>query len=53
MPDKADLSTVGPKKKEADDIWKSEKDTLTIDVSELNIRDKDLDQEEVRTKYHF
>uniref|UniRef100_A0A671EC94 TOG array regulator of axonemal microtubules protein 1 n=1 Tax=Rhinolophus ferrumequinum TaxID=59479 RepID=A0A671EC94_RHIFE len=49
LPDKADLSTVGPKKKEADDIWKSEKDTLTIDVSELNIRDKDLDQEEMQS----
>ena len=51
LPDKADLSTVGPKKKEPDDIWKSEKDNLTVDLSELNIRDKDLDQEEVRTKY--
>lgn len=53
LPDKADLSTVGPKKKEPDDIWKSEKDSLKIDLSELNIKDKDLDQEEVRTKYHF
>lgn len=51
LPDKADLSTVGPKKKEPDDIWKSEKDSLTIDLSELNIRDKDLDEEEVRSKY--
>ena len=50
LPDKADLSTVGPKKKEPDDIWKSEEDNLTVDLSELNIRDKDLDQEEVRTK---
>ncbi|XP_019607272.2 TOG array regulator of axonemal microtubules protein 1 isoform X2 [Rhinolophus sinicus] len=49
LPDKADLSTVGPKKKEPDDIWKSEKDTLTIDLSELNIRDKDLDQEEMQS----
>ncbi|XP_059998938.1 TOG array regulator of axonemal microtubules protein 1 [Lagenorhynchus albirostris] len=48
LPDKADLSTVGPKKKEPDDIWKSEKDSLTIDLSELNIRDKDLDQEEMQ-----
>lgn len=53
LPDKADLSTVGPKKKEPDDIWKSEKDSLTINLSELDIRDKDLDQEEVRAKYHF
>lgn len=53
MPDKADLSTVGPKKKEPDDICKSEKHSLTIDLSELDIRDKDLDQEEVRAKYHF
>uniref|UniRef100_A0A673T9H4 TOG array regulator of axonemal microtubules protein 1 n=1 Tax=Suricata suricatta TaxID=37032 RepID=A0A673T9H4_SURSU len=46
LPDKADLSTVGPKKKEPDDIWKSEKDSLRIDLSELDIGDKDLDQEE-------
>ncbi|XP_054546114.1 TOG array regulator of axonemal microtubules protein 1 isoform X3 [Talpa occidentalis] len=49
LPDKADLSTVGPKKKEPDDIWKSEKDSLTIDLSELNLRDKDLDQEEMQS----
>ncbi|XP_019480339.1 PREDICTED: crescerin-1 isoform X2 [Hipposideros armiger] len=49
LPDKADLSTVGPKKKEPDDIWKSEKDCITIDLSELNIRDKDLDQEEMQS----
>ncbi|KAF4018044.1 hypothetical protein G4228_009365 [Cervus hanglu yarkandensis] len=49
LPDKADLSTVGPKKKEPDDIWKSEKDNLTVDLSELNIRDKDLDQEEMQS----
>ncbi|XP_055989619.1 TOG array regulator of axonemal microtubules protein 1 isoform X1 [Sorex fumeus] len=49
LPDKADLSTVGPKKKEPDIIWKSEKDSLKIDLSELNIRDKDLDQEEMQS----
>ncbi|XP_023480276.1 TOG array regulator of axonemal microtubules protein 1 isoform X3 [Equus caballus] len=49
LPDKADLSTVGPKKKEPDDIWKSEKDSLKIDLSELNIKDKDLDQEEMQS----
>ncbi|XP_045306815.1 TOG array regulator of axonemal microtubules protein 1 isoform X5 [Leopardus geoffroyi] len=49
LPDKADLSTVGLKKKEPDDIWKSEKDSLTIDLSELDIRDKDLDQEEMQS----
>ncbi|XP_057579635.1 TOG array regulator of axonemal microtubules protein 1 isoform X2 [Hippopotamus amphibius kiboko] len=49
LPDKAGLSTVGPKKKEPDDIWKSEKNSLTIDLSELNIRDKDLDQEEMQS----
>nr|XP_017525746.2 TOG array regulator of axonemal microtubules protein 1 isoform X3 [Manis javanica] len=48
LPDKADLSTVGPKKKEPDDICKSEKDSLIIDLSELNIRDEDLDQEEMQ-----
>nr|XP_055165067.1 TOG array regulator of axonemal microtubules protein 1 isoform X5 [Nyctereutes procyonoides] len=49
LPDKADLSTVGPKKKEPDDFWKSEKDSLTIDLSELDIKDKDLDQEEMQS----
>lgn len=53
LPDKTSLSTVGPKKREPDDIWKSENDSVKIDLSELNIKDKDLDQEEVRTKYHF
>lgn len=53
LPDKTDLSTVGHKKKQPDDIWKSEKDSLTIDLSELNFRDKDLDQEEVRTQITF
>ncbi|XP_051002807.1 TOG array regulator of axonemal microtubules protein 1 isoform X2 [Acomys russatus] len=49
LPDKADLSTIGPKKKQPDDIWKNEKDSLTIDLSELNFRDKDLDQEEMQS----
>ncbi|KAF6133422.1 TOG array regulator of axonemal microtubules 1 [Phyllostomus discolor] len=49
LPDKANLSTVGPKKKESDDIWKNEKDSLKIDLSELNIKDKDLDQEEMQS----
>ncbi|XP_012638237.2 TOG array regulator of axonemal microtubules protein 1 isoform X2 [Microcebus murinus] len=49
LPDKADLSTVGHKKKEPDDIWKREKDSLTIDLLELNFRDKDLDQEEMQS----
>ncbi|XP_049994766.1 TOG array regulator of axonemal microtubules protein 1 isoform X2 [Alexandromys fortis] len=49
LPDKADLSAVGHKKKQPDDIWKNEKDSLTIDLSELNFRDKDLDQEEMQS----
>ncbi|XP_052594561.1 TOG array regulator of axonemal microtubules protein 1 isoform X3 [Peromyscus californicus insignis] len=49
LPDKTDLSTVGHKKKQPDDIWKSEKDSLAIDLSELNFRDKDLDQEEMQS----
>ncbi|XP_031213379.1 TOG array regulator of axonemal microtubules protein 1 isoform X2 [Mastomys coucha] len=49
LPDKADLSTVGHMKKQPEDIWKSEKDNLTIDLSELNFRDKDLDQEEMQS----
>ncbi|XP_008853757.1 TOG array regulator of axonemal microtubules protein 1 isoform X2 [Nannospalax galili] len=46
LPDKANL---GHKKKEPDDIWKTEKNSLTIDLSELNFRDKDLDQEEMQS----
>ncbi|XP_052041742.1 TOG array regulator of axonemal microtubules protein 1 isoform X3 [Apodemus sylvaticus] len=49
LPDKADLSTVGHMKKQPDDMWKSEKDNLIIDLSELNFRDKDLDQEEMQS----
>nr|XP_045010973.1 TOG array regulator of axonemal microtubules protein 1 isoform X2 [Jaculus jaculus] len=49
LPGKADLSTLGKKKKEPDDIWKSEKDSLTIDLSGLHFRDKDLDQEEMQS----
>ncbi|KAM4853204.1 TOG array regulator of axonemal microtubules protein 1 isoform 2-T2 [Thomomys bottae] len=49
LPDKADLSTVGQKKKEPDDIWKNEKDNFTIDLSELNFRDNDLDQAEMQS----
>nr|XP_012311712.1 TOG array regulator of axonemal microtubules protein 1 isoform X2 [Aotus nancymaae] len=49
LPDKADLSTVGHKKKEPDDIWKCEKDSLPIDLSELNFKDKDFDQEEMHS----
>ncbi|XP_055217839.1 TOG array regulator of axonemal microtubules protein 1 isoform X5 [Gorilla gorilla gorilla] len=49
LPDKADLSTVGHKKKEPDDIWKCEKDSLPIDLSELNFKDKDMDQEEMHS----
>ncbi|XP_049755169.1 TOG array regulator of axonemal microtubules protein 1 isoform X3 [Elephas maximus indicus] len=49
LPDKADLSTVGHKKKEPDDIWKNEKDSLTIGLSELNVKDKDVDQEEMQS----
>ncbi|XP_010339412.1 TOG array regulator of axonemal microtubules protein 1 isoform X2 [Saimiri boliviensis] len=49
LPDKADLSTVGHKKKEPDDIWKCEKESLPIDLSELNFKDKDFDQEEMHS----
>ncbi|XP_038612218.1 TOG array regulator of axonemal microtubules protein 1 [Tachyglossus aculeatus] len=49
LPDKADLSTVGHKKEVPDDMWKSEKDNLAIDLSELNVRDKESDQEEMQS----
>ncbi|XP_008050510.1 TOG array regulator of axonemal microtubules protein 1, partial [Carlito syrichta] len=53
LPDKTDLSTVGHQKKEPDDIWKHEKDSLVIDLSELNFKDKDLDQEEMQSSLRF
>ncbi|XP_010630924.1 TOG array regulator of axonemal microtubules protein 1 isoform X2 [Fukomys damarensis] len=49
LPDKADLSTMGHRKKEPDDTWKSGKGSLTVDLSELNFMDKDLDQEEMQS----
>ncbi|XP_074091959.1 TOG array regulator of axonemal microtubules protein 1 isoform X2 [Macrotis lagotis] len=47
LPDKADFITVEHEKK--DHIWRNEKDNLAIDLSELNVRDKDSDQEEMQS----
>ncbi|XP_067410806.1 TOG array regulator of axonemal microtubules protein 1 isoform X2 [Emydura macquarii macquarii] len=50
LPDKAELNTVGQKNEDPEDIWKSEKDKkLAIDLSELNVNDKESDQEEMHS----
>ncbi|XP_068947869.1 TOG array regulator of axonemal microtubules protein 1 isoform X2 [Petaurus breviceps papuanus] len=47
LPDKVDFITVENEKK--DHIWRNEKDNLGIDLSELNVRDKESDQEEMQS----
>ncbi|XP_056666751.1 TOG array regulator of axonemal microtubules protein 1 isoform X7 [Monodelphis domestica] len=47
LPDKADFIIVEHEKK--DNIWRNEKDNLAIDLSELNVRDKESDQEEMQS----
>ncbi|KAM9066068.1 TOG array regulator of axonemal microtubules protein 1 isoform 3-T3 [Sarcophilus harrisii] len=47
LPDKADFITVEHEKK--DHIWRNEKDNLEVDLSELNVRDKESDQEEMQS----
>ncbi|XP_050811978.1 TOG array regulator of axonemal microtubules protein 1 [Gopherus flavomarginatus] len=50
LPDKSELNTAGRKNEVSDDIWKSEKDKkLAVDLSELNVHDKESDQEEMRS----
>uniref|UniRef100_A0A674IL46 TOG array regulator of axonemal microtubules 1 n=1 Tax=Terrapene triunguis TaxID=2587831 RepID=A0A674IL46_9SAUR len=50
LPDKSELNTAGQKNEESDDIWKSEKDKkLAVDLSELNVNDKESDQEEMQS----
>ncbi|XP_074852240.1 TOG array regulator of axonemal microtubules protein 1 isoform X2 [Carettochelys insculpta] len=50
LPDKAELNTAGQNNEESEDIWKSEKDEkLALNLSELNINDKESDQEEMQS----
>uniref|UniRef100_A0A8C0J9P1 TOG array regulator of axonemal microtubules 1 n=1 Tax=Chelonoidis abingdonii TaxID=106734 RepID=A0A8C0J9P1_CHEAB len=50
LPDKSVLNTAGQKNEVSDNIWKSEKDKkLTVDLSELNVHDKESDQEEMQS----
>ncbi|XP_073206363.1 TOG array regulator of axonemal microtubules protein 1 isoform X5 [Lepidochelys kempii] len=50
LPDKSELNTAGQKNEESEDIWKSEKDKkLAVDLSELNVNDKESDQEEMQS----
>uniref|UniRef100_A0A8C4VTH0 TOG array regulator of axonemal microtubules 1 n=1 Tax=Gopherus evgoodei TaxID=1825980 RepID=A0A8C4VTH0_9SAUR len=50
LPDKSELNTAGWKNEVSDDIWKSEKDKkLAVDLSELNVHDKESDQEEMQS----
>ncbi|XP_062974582.1 TOG array regulator of axonemal microtubules protein 1 [Elgaria multicarinata webbii] len=50
LPDKAEVSTVGHKDGEPEDIWLNERDKkLAIDLSELNVSEKELDEEEMHS----
>lgn len=48
LPDKAELNTTEQKNEETESIWMSGNDEKpTVDLSELSVSDKELDQEEV------
>ncbi|XP_075782247.1 TOG array regulator of axonemal microtubules protein 1 isoform X2 [Pelodiscus sinensis] len=50
LPHKAELNAAGQKKEEHEDTWKSEKDKkLEMNLSELNVSDKELDQDEMQS----
>ncbi|KAM6461253.1 TOG array regulator of axonemal microtubules protein 1 isoform 2-T2 [Liasis olivaceus] len=50
LPDKVEISSVGQKNGEPEDIWLNERDKkLAIDLSELNISEKELDEEEMHS----
>ncbi|XP_063146664.1 TOG array regulator of axonemal microtubules protein 1 isoform X3 [Candoia aspera] len=50
LPDKAEISSMGQKNGEPEDIWLSERDKkLATDLSELNINEKEFDEEEMHS----
>lgn len=49
LPDKAEISRMVQKNGEKEDVWLNEREKkLVIDLSELNVSEKELDEEEVR-----
>ncbi|KAJ6651280.1 hypothetical protein lerEdw1_021122 [Lerista edwardsae] len=50
LPDKTEVSLMGQKNGESEDIWLNERNKkLAIDLSELNINEKELDEEEMQS----
>ncbi|KAH0620194.1 hypothetical protein JD844_020203 [Phrynosoma platyrhinos] len=50
LPDKEETSILGHKNGEAEDLWLNERNKkLSLDLSELNVSEKDLDEEEMQS----
>ncbi|XP_058019143.1 TOG array regulator of axonemal microtubules protein 1 isoform X5 [Ahaetulla prasina] len=50
LPDKTEISSMGQKNGEPEDMWLNERDKkLAIDLSELNINERELDEEEMHS----
>ncbi|XP_053235570.1 TOG array regulator of axonemal microtubules protein 1 [Podarcis raffonei] len=50
LPDRVEINVVGHKKGDPEDIWLNERDRkLAIDLSELNVNEKELDEEEMQS----
>ncbi|XP_066480524.1 TOG array regulator of axonemal microtubules protein 1 [Tiliqua scincoides] len=50
LPDKTEVSLMGQKNGESEDIWLNDRNKkLAIDLSELNINEKELDEEEMQS----
>ncbi|XP_039214558.1 TOG array regulator of axonemal microtubules protein 1 isoform X4 [Crotalus tigris] len=50
LPDKIEISSMGRKNGELEDMWLNERDKkLAIDLSELNISERELDEEEMHS----
>uniref|UniRef100_A0A8C6VMF6 TOG array regulator of axonemal microtubules 1 n=1 Tax=Naja naja TaxID=35670 RepID=A0A8C6VMF6_NAJNA len=50
LPDKTEISSMGQKNGEPEDMWLNERDKkLAIDLSELNISERELDEEEMHS----
>ncbi|XP_070604799.1 TOG array regulator of axonemal microtubules protein 1 isoform X5 [Erythrolamprus reginae] len=50
LPDKTEISSMGQKNGEPEDTWLNERDKkLAIDLSELNINERELDEEEMHS----
>ncbi|XP_026554585.1 TOG array regulator of axonemal microtubules protein 1 isoform X1 [Pseudonaja textilis] len=50
LPDKTEINSMGQKNGEPEDMWLNERDKkLAIDLSELNINERELDEEEMHS----